>query len=253
MSLLLAREHAQNVDSIATVAMAQTVAVMNELEGETVPRTAYVLREVLPGITETLGVATGTLSVNYYEELRASSAATTSYDPVVRNNQVGEIVEKSIGFSMAQLTKGIAYATVIDTLAGNVQRAVAGVDRETLYFNIAVDPDGTRYQRVPTANACAFCRTMAAVARETEDEISHFHSFCRCASIPVFKGQEPIELPEYKQIREAYALANKELDRQRAEVNYIGLRKRDAMKLYPDLAITTQNQLRLMRQITGWR
>lgn len=238
---------------MATVAIAETVAVMNTLEGEAVPRTAYVLREVLPQITETAGAAAGLLSVNYYEEVRADSDAKSAYTPVVRSAQVAEVTQASIGFSIAQITKGVAFSTVIDTLAGNVQRAVTGVDRETLYYNVVTDPDGTRYQRVPQGDSCAFCRTMAAVV-EASEEIAHFHSFCRCSSLPVFKGQEPVELPGFEQTRKAYSLANQELTaRRRATPDFYALRPRQRAKKYPDLMLTTENHLRLMRQITGWR
>jgi hypothetical protein len=225
---------------------------MNSLEGEPVPTVAYALREVLPDIAETYGAAAGDLSVNYYEEVRAESSATRPYNPTVANIGINERIQSAIGYSMAQTTKGTEWAIVTSVLAGNVQNTVSQVDRSTLAFNIVTDPDGTRYQRVPSASACAFCRTMASVARPTEESYTHFHSFCRCSSIPVFKGQEPAQIPGEEQTKSAYSLATKELERRREEVGYLKLKRNVAAKLYPDLTLTTKNHLRLMRELTGW-
>jgi hypothetical protein len=252
MSILRAERHQRNIDDVTALAIAETVSVMNSLEGEPVPRAAYALREVIPDIAETYGAAAGDLSVNYYDEVRATSDARTPYSPTVANIGINERIQNAIGYSMAQTTTGTSWAIVTSVLAGNVQNTVSQVDRSTLSFNIVTDPDGTVYQRVPSASACAFCRTMASVARPTEESYTHFHSFCRCRSVPVFRGQEPVEIPGAKQTQDAYSLATKELERQREEVGYLKLKRRVAANLYPDLTLTTKNHLRLMRELTGW-
>lgn len=252
MSLLLAEAHQRTIDDVATLAIADTVALMNTLEGEPVPRVAFVLRETLPDIAETYGAASGDLSVNYYETVRADSAARTAYTPTVANIGINDRVQSAIGYSMAQTTNGTEWSLVTSVLAGAMQNTVSQVDRSTLAFNIVTDPDGTRYQRVPSANACAFCRTMASVARPTEDDYTHFHSFCRCRSVPIFTGQERVEVPGEKQTQAAYSLATKELERRRQEVGYLKLKRNVAAAAYPDLTLTTKNHLRLMRELTGW-
>jgi hypothetical protein len=233
--------------------MADVVTLMNSLEGEPVPRTAYFLREALPEVVELYGAAAGELSVNYYEEIRGSSSARSAYTPVARTGGLAALTQDAIGFTAAQLTNQVAFSTVVGTLAGNMQRAVNGVDRETLRFNIVTDPDGTLYQRVPSASACAFCRTVAVVAEPSEAYGEKYHSYCRCQSLPVFRGQSRAEVPGETQTKAAYDLANKELQRRREEVSYRSLKRNQAAKLYPDLTLTTENHLRLMRQITGWR
>ena len=252
MSLQQAKEHAQNVDAVAALAINDTVAVMATLEGEPVPRQGFVLREVMPDIAEQYAALAGDLSVNFYEELRTEAEAPTAYTPTVANIGLLEKVQGAVSYSLAQTTAGAEWAAVTAVLAGNVQKLVAQVDRSTLAFNVVTDPDGTLYQRVPGANACAFCRTMASVARPTDSDYTHFHSFCRCTSLPIFQGQERVEVPGEKQTREAYDLANKELLRRREAVGYYNMRSRQAAKAYPDLTLTTKNHLRLMRDITGW-
>lgn len=253
MSLLpLAEAHQQNIDDVSALAIAGTVELMNTLEGEPVPRVAFALRETLPDIAETYGAASGDLSLNYYEEVRAQSEARTDYTPTVANIGITERVQSAIGYSMAQVTNGTEWSVVTSVLAGTMQNTVSQVDRSTLAFNIVSDPDGTLYQRVPSGTACAFCRTMASVARPTEESYTHFHSFCRCRSVPIFRGQERVEVPGEAQTKAAYSLATKELERQRAEVGYLKLKRREAAARYPDLTLTTKNHLRLMRELTGW-
>lgn len=252
MSLQQAKEHATAVDSVAALAINDTVQVMSTLEGEPVPRLGYVLREVMPDIAQQYGALAGDLSVTFYDDLRAESKAVTPYTATVAEIGIVEQVQNAVSYSLAQTTKGSEWAAVTAVLAGSMQKLVAQVDRSTLAFNVVTDPDGTLYQRVPSANACAFCRTMASVARPTDTDYTHFHSFCRCTSVPIFKGQERVEVPGEAQTKAAYDLANKELLKRREAVGYYNMRSRQAAKAYPDLTLTTKNHLRLMRDITGW-
>ena len=269
MSILpLADAYQTAVDDVATLAIADTVNVLNELEGATVAETAGVLRQTLPELTATYGEAAGVITTQYYNEVRAtSSSLTTEYTPVVQSSKVVDLTQDSIGFTAAQLSKGVQYGTVISTLAGSVQRIVNGVGRDTLAWNVVKDPDGTLYKRVPNVDACAFCRTMAAVAKPSNEYYVHFHNNCRCRSVPVFRGQEVPSFPGDEETKKAYALAGKELERQRKEARKEFDKKLEARGLYtggraagraflaanPELTYTTKNYLRLMRQITGWR
>jgi hypothetical protein len=177
--------------------------------------------------------------------------------------------QAAIGFGIAQLTKEVPYETFQSTLAGSVQRLVLQGDRDTVEFNVVSDPDGTSYERVPSPNACAFCMTMAAVATDKtnlrQDYFDKYHNFCRCSIRPIFTGGKQTELPEYKQAREAYSLANSELLKEQQEARRLfdierkaqglpigGSRATTAFqKANPELSLTTENILRNVRKITG--
>jgi hypothetical protein len=89
---------------------------------------------------------------------------------------------------------------------------------------------------------------------EASEDIAHFHSYCRCRSLPVFKGQEPARVPGYEKTQAAYSLATKELTARRmATPDFYDLRPGERARKYPELMLTTENHLRLMRQITGWK
>jgi hypothetical protein len=237
-----------------TLAIATTVEITNLLRDRTVPEIAQQLRLAMPNVTTQFATVAAIVSANEYNEARALARTTTAYKATPKVPDTNPAIQSAIGFGMAQLTKGTDYDVFQSTLAGNVQRLTLGGDRETIDFNVSSDPSATLYERVPSANSCAFCLTMAAVAEvQRSSEFDGYHAFCNCQLQPVFTGQERYEGPEYKTAREAYALAEKELDRRREEVGYSSLKRREASAKYPDLAFTTPNKLRLVREITGWK
>jgi hypothetical protein len=253
--LTLLTEHRANLDNLITLAVADTVQVLTFLQDRPVPELAYQLRLALPAVAETYSDVAQTLAVDYYDASRAKAPeAKSQYQAQRIDYDTNTPLQSTIGYSIARITEGSDYATVTAILSGSMQRVVNGAERSNISFNIVTDPDGTRYERVPSSNACSFCLTMAAVAEvQTDDYFSKYHDNCRCTSRPVFAGQSPTELPIYKTAREAYSLADKELKRQRAEVGYDNLRRRQAAAQFPELTLTTENYLRLIRQTTGWR
>lgn len=252
--MTLLSEHRANLDNVSTLAIADVVGATELLKDRPVPELAYQLRLALPEIAATYASVAETLAVDYYDNSRALAEVGSTYEAQRIDYDARTPMENSIGYSIAQKTKGSTFEAFQSILAGSIQRAVNGADRGTISFNVATDPDGTYYERVPSGTACSFCLTMAAVAEfKTNDYYAKFHGFCRCTSRPVFTGQSPTELPIYSQVRSAYSLANKELRRQREAAGFYEMKTRAAAKKFPDLTMTTENHLRLVRQITGWR
>jgi hypothetical protein len=111
--------------------------------------------------------------------------------------------------------------------------------------------------------------TMAAVATdETNIRTEYFdayHNFCRCTIRPIFTGGSLTQLPEYKQARDAYKLANDQLLKEKNEARRLfdidrkaqglpigGSKANTAFeKANPELSLTTENILRNVRKITG--
>jgi len=247
--------------------MAEVVAITNLLGKRPVPELAYQLRLTIPPVAENFTTVAAVVSADYYDKSRATAREVESvYKAEPKVPDVIGPMNAAIGFGMAQLTKGTPFSIFQSTLAGNMQRLVLDGDRETTQFNIVVDPDGTTYERVPSPGACAFCVTMAAVADVQRSEFFEgYHNFCRCTLRPIFTGQEKLELPEYKQAREAYSLASTELENRQAAARKAFSDKLKSegkessgravgtafRKTYPELSGTTKNRLRLVREITG--
>lgn len=240
------------LDQTTTLAIAQTVQITNLLQDRPIPELAYQLRRTMPTVTDTFASATAQIGALAYNESRELARPASEFVATPKKPDTSEAIQAAIGFGIAQLTVGKPYETFQSTLAGSVQRLVLEGDRETVEFNIVLDPDGTRYERVPSPGACAFCMTMAAVAEVQRDNaFDGYHNFCRCTLMPVFEGQSGTELPEYKQAREAYTLATSELEKRRREVGWYSMKTREAAAKFPDLTQTTKNRLRLVREITG--
>lgn len=250
----LQSDHKQAIDNLTTLAIAEVVGVMELVKDEPLQDFAGSLRNTLPVIADEFSTAAQLLAVDYYDSSRTLANAPTPYTATLVDYDSATPVNSGIDYAVAKTYKEKPWETVLSLMAGNMQRVVAGADRENLSLNIVTDPDGTMYERVPSANACSFCLTMAAVAEVQRDQyFSRYHDFCRCVGRPIFVGQSPTELPIYSQVRSAYSLADKELNRRRKEVDYYSLKSRDAAKKWPDLTLTTKNHLRLVRQITGWK
>lgn len=255
------------LDQVTTLAIAQTVEITNLLRDRTVQEIAQELRRAMPAISNTYATASAVVSATAYNESRALANVTSEYVATPEIVDTNTSMQAAIGFGIAQLTTGKDYSIFQSTLAGSVQRLVSQGDRQTVDFNIVTDPDGTRYERVPAANACAFCMTMAAVAttQARADYFDKYHNFCRCTINPVFTGQPLTDLPQYKQAREAYSLADQQLQKEKSEARRLFDIDRKAKGLSiggskantaferanPDVSLTTENILKKVRQITG--
>lgn len=252
MSLLT--DHRTNVDNATTLAIADTVSALELLKDRPVPELAWQLKQTLPAIATTYATVSEQVAVDFYEKSRLAAGIDSAFDVVPANFDPLPALESSIGYSIARTIKGTDYATFSSILAGSMQRVVNNADRQTISFNVVSDPDGTMYDRVPSANGCAFCVMLAAVAQlRTSDYFTKYHDYCRCTTVPVFVGQTPHEQPIYSQIREHYSDAVSEIQVKRELVGYNKMKSREAAKKYPELTLTTPNILSIVRQTTGLR
>jgi hypothetical protein len=266
MPLIAKRRQLQETTNLA---IATTVEVTNLLRDRPIPEIAQQLRLTMPAITTEFNGIAAVVGANNYNVDRSRLNLASQYEAIPLPEPVLTQTQAAVGFGIAQLTKDVPFETFQSTLAGSVQRLVLQGDRDTIQFNVLTDPDGTSYERVPRANACAFCMTMAAVATDEtnlrQDYFDKYHNFCRCVINPIFTGQSQTELPEYKQAREAYSLANSELLKQQQEARRLfdidrkaqglpigGSRATTAFqRANPELSLTTENILRNVRKITG--
>lgn len=252
MSLLT--DKAKLLAQTNTLAIASVVEITDLLKDRSVPELAYQLRLTLPPVAEQFSTVAATIGTQYYNDARALVSVPEVYvaSPVIPD--VNPAMQSSIGYAISRLTVDNNYDTFQSILAGSVQRVVSQGDRLTIENNIGRDPNGMMYERIATPGACSFCLTMAAVVQlQRSPDAKKYHDFCRCQVRAVFDGQEPYEGPEYATARNAYNLATKELQRQREEVGYLDIPRKQRIKQYPELALTTKNHMRLVRQVTGWK
>lgn len=253
-NLQLASSHQNNIDAAVALAAKDTVDLMTIVGDQSVPVMAAELRNNLPVIATTYGTVIEQLAINYYDTARAQSALPAEFAAIAANYSVADEIQNSIGYAVAMTTNGSQVEAVQSTLVGNVQRILNGVNRETIRQNILVDPNGYKYQRVPSAGACSFCMTLAAVAElKTEDYYTKYHSYCHCKTIPVFDGQKPYRPAYYDEFQKDYYQATAQLSEERQAVGYHDFKRNVAAKKFPDLTMTTPNILRKIRENTGRR
>lgn len=253
-NLVLADYYQKQINDVVTLAVADAVGLLNLIKDEPLRDAAGAMRDNLPVIGETYGAVVGQLSTDYYDAARAEAQVASSYVATVGDFPVEKTIQEGVGYAVAKIAQGSVFEEVATAIGGTIQRSLNGVNRTTISYNIVTDPDGTRYQRVPAANACAFCRTMAAVAEvQTDDYFSKYHDFCHCRSVPVFAGQKPYRADYYDEIENEYYKAVGELSKQRQEAGYYQYKRKEAAQKFPELRMVTENILPIVRQNTGWR
>lgn len=263
--LLKADAYQKQVNDIVTLAVADVVGLTTLLRDEPLPDLAGQLRTTLPAVATTYGTVTGQVASTYYDSARADARLESIYASTVPELSFSEKIQANIGYAIGSLVKSNNWDTFVSSLSGGMQQAVTGGGRETISYNIVTDPDGTMYQRVPSANACSFCMTVASVAElQTEDYYTKYHDFCHCRTVPVFTGQQPLKMPYYEKFQQEYTQANNELVEERAKVREAWLKEwkaqggrtgknltRDFARANPDYTLTTENILRIVRKNTG--
>jgi hypothetical protein len=265
--MTLLTEHRRNLDNLTTIAIADTVGALRLLEDEPFNVFAYEAGQILSPVATAYSSVASALAVNYYDQSRARARqVNTRYEAAPIEVDVDPVIQSAIAYGTAQAKKGSSFSAVTSMIAGSMQRIVNAGDRETIQFNIVTDPDGTKYQRVASASACAFCRTMAAVAEVQDDQYyNKYHNYCKCTSLPIFTGQTPLREPWYDQAERQYETGRAELLERQREARRAFDRQLAADGLptggraattafrrsYPELSLTTKNILKEVRKQTG--
>ena len=136
-------------------------------------------------------------------------------------------------------------------MAGAVQLEINNADRFTLIDNVDRDYAARSWVRVPTSGACAFCLSLGAISDlRVKPEYDKWHSNCRCTNRVLFGSEKAPELPEYKEVRAAYKDAVSEIKVNRELTGYLDLPQKQRPK---ELALTTKNILKIVRETTGLR
>lgn len=250
--MTLQSDHRKALTDLTAISTAEVNGVVRRIADLPLREFAGGLRDAMPRIADQLTPLAEVIAVDYYDATRIQvglgletyRAATIDYDG-------SKTLDSGIGYSVARLVGGSDLGSVIGILAGTLQKVITDADRETVADNSNRDPDVTKYVRVPQGDSCAFCLTMAAVAEvEVSADFDKYHSFCRCTTTPVYRGQETPRLPIYDEIQRQYADARSEIEVNRQLANYYQTPRKQRPK---ELALTTPNILKIVREVTGLR
>lgn len=248
--LQAASRHRKAVLDLVKLAQADAMGAVELLKDAPLQDFAGELRKTLPAIASTYGSASALLSTTFYDQSRLQAKVKSQFKAEPSALDLG-IIDAGIGYTVSKQANSATLEDVKTTLAGVIGRAVAGVDRTTIFDNTQRDPQAT-YRRVASADGCAFCITMAAVAQvQYSEDAASFHDHCSCVNVPVFEGQHFSEPKIYATVRQHYDDAVSEIQVKRELVGYNNMRSRQAAKAFPDLTLTTPNILAIVRQTTG--
>ncbi len=152
------------------------------------------LRDLLPTIVDTYGLAGAAMAAEWYDEQRekASAAGRFTAEPI-RSGDRG--THALISWSLNEATDDKALRTLV---AGGVQRRIADHVRYTVAGNAVRDRAARGWQRVGVGSSCTFCSMLisrgAVYSEATADFASHDH--CDCAATVAWRDQ-PVPVKPY--------------------------------------------------------
>lgn len=196
---------------LSTLTVSQLVALFRQYES--VPGFEQLLRSALPQIVMPHANAAAAVTAQWYNDIQPGSGFAAA--PTV--NLPAQRIDKTIGWAL----NAPGEATPLDRLAGSTKRMVFDASRDTVTANAA--QQGIKFARYASANACAFCRVMAARGAVYSSEQSaltvvgragrprgnqpigeKWHDHCRCMVVPVPAGQTYKPPPYVAQWKQDY-------------------------------------------------
>lgn len=190
----------RDLQVITGAATAEIAAV-----AQAAPEDPATLRAALfaatPLIVNEYAEGAAALALDWYEELRVDSGATTPFRPVpfvtVTDDEIAAIVARTTE-SLYDLQRGIereieeTFAEMMAALEAEIQIEVADGFRDTVTGNVAEDPDSVGWKRFAQADGCKFCLMLAARGAVYTEATARFaaHTNCHCIAGPEFGGAD---------------------------------------------------------------
>jgi hypothetical protein len=220
---------------VTTTATAEVVSIT-----ATAPSEPEVVRAVLfdaiPLLVGSYADGSSALALDWYEELREESPATTVFTPspvaLVRNDHLAKTVawateplrdlEADLRDLEAQMAQAIDDS--LERLLPEIQREVAAAFWDTMTENVESDPDAVGWRRFSRPGACPFCRMLADKGAVYSSTTATFaaHTTCHCVAAPVFDGEpgEEAGAMQYIASQKRRSAADKSRLREYLKANY---------------------------------
>lgn len=145
----------------------------------------------LPPLTDKYATASAALAADWYDNVRAQNNIDGRFHAITADlGDLGADILARWGVSPLYQAEP-DWAAAQSLIDGGLQLRIADAARNTITFSSIRDPQAVGWQRVATANGCAFCRMLAArgavYSESTVDFAAHDHCFCVAA--PAFDGR----------------------------------------------------------------
>lgn len=139
------------------------------------------LRDTLPALIDTYGLAAGAFAADWYDDSRAEADVRGRFTALT-----AEIADNGshalIGWALDTATDMPAFQTLI---LGGTQRRIANHSRLTVMQSSIADPAARGWKRVGSGSSCEFCSMLlgrgAVYTEATADFAAHDHDDCFAA------------------------------------------------------------------------
>lgn len=181
------------------------------------------LDDFLPELIGGYGDASALLAADFYDMLRdvPPSAATfraVMADPPLDLEQFHGTSSWAVGPLLGETPDG---GKALSRISGAVTRLVLEPNRETIVRSVAADKQAVGWQRNVRAEACKFCRMLAARGGvyKRETALVAAHDNCQCAAVPSW-DQSAKEVPAYAYVasKRTAAMSPAQRERHRAQI-----------------------------------
>lgn len=171
-------------EALSRLAANDMAAMWRQVSNAVEARTA--LRDILPALVRTYGMAAASLAADWYDEAREIAAVSGAFTALPAD----------LGASGADALAlwATEHGTDIDSIKalteGGLSRRISNYSRQTVMGSALADPAADGWQRVGVGS-CAFCAMLigrGAVYSESTVDFSS-HDWCNCGAAPAFKGE----------------------------------------------------------------
>lgn len=146
------------------------------------------LRDVLPALIDTYGLAAASVAAEWYDEARDDAAIAGRFTAVIP--APGELgAQELVGWALAEAQ---SLETLRGLVEGGMQRRIANQSRGVVAASSTADPRADGWQRVTNGECCGFCRMLTARAElYRSEDTARFgaHDGCDCGAAPAWGGQ----------------------------------------------------------------
>lgn len=163
----------------------------------TAAESEMALRDILPSLIDTYGIAAGTLAADWYDDAREKAGVGGSFTAIPADTE-DPGTHALIGWALAEATDYAAFQSLVE---GGMQRRITDFSRGTVMNSSVSDPRATGWQRTGSGECkSGFCDMLigrGSVYRTEESATFASHDWCKCSAVPAWGGQ-PIPVKPFK-------------------------------------------------------
>lgn len=184
----------RGVSSLNVLAAADLAALWRSVTNAAEAETA--LRDVLPALIDTYGLAAGTLAADWYDDQRDKVGAKKRFRAIPADIKDSG-TQALIGWATITATDMSSLQSLVE---GGTQRRIANFSRLTVSDSSIQDPSARGWYRVGGGSSCEFCDMLigrgAVYSEAGVDFASHDH--CNCGAAPAWDDEAVIETRPYE-------------------------------------------------------